>query len=51
MSALEIIIALFGGIVAGTVFSILISKYIKPEFPGNTESPAVSYTHLRAHET
>ena len=39
MSALEIIIALFGGIVAGTVFSILISKYLKPEFPGNTKAP------------
>ena len=38
MSALEIIIALFGGIVAGTVFSILISKYLKPEFPGNTKA-------------
>ena len=35
MSALEIIIALFGGIIAGTTFSILVSKYLKPEFPGS----------------
>ena len=35
MSALEIIIALFGGIIAGTKFSILVSKYLKPEFPGS----------------
>ena len=35
MSTLEIIIALFGGIIAGTTFSILVSKYLKPEFPGS----------------
>lgn len=35
MSTPEIIIALFGGIIAGTTFSILVSKYLKPEFPGS----------------
>ena len=39
MTALEIIIALFGGIIAGTAFSILITKYLKPEFPGNSKLP------------
>ena len=44
MSTLEIIIALFGGIIAGTTFSILISKYLKPEFPGNAKAPESNKT-------
>ena len=36
MSTLEIIIALFGGIIAGTTFSILINKYLKPDFPNSS---------------
>ena len=48
MSALEIIIALFGGIIAGTTFSILVSKYLKPEFPGSdiTSKPTKSIPEI-----